>query len=105
MGWGDYIYNTSVGGGLGLTRTKHSVNFGVAYVKPLDIRGELAMGWSWGRPIQPGLRDQTGMEVYWKILLTPDLWLTPGVQVLFNPTFNPAVSSVTVPQIKLRLFL
>jgi carbohydrate-selective porin OprB len=49
-------------------------------------------------------RDQYGMETYWKLLVTPDLWVTPGVQFLFNPSRNFSTDFVAVPQIKFRLF-
>ena len=90
------------------------MNAGVAYLKPLGIRGEAALGATWARPIQDfdsglplfnGLRDQYGIETYWKILLTPDLWITPGVQLLIDPSFNPEEDLVGIATFKFRLFL
>jgi hypothetical protein len=50
------------------------------------------------------LSSQLGVEGYWKFLLLPSLWVTPGVQVIFDPTFNPAVDNVTIGRIDARLF-
>jgi len=81
---------------------------------PLGYRGEVALGASWAHPIQNfqsglptwnGARDQYGLETYWKLLLMPDLWVTPGVQMLFDPSYNPDTDFVGIAQIKFRLFL
>ena len=49
------------------------------------------------------LRNQTGFEAYWKMLLTPNLWITPGFQFLWNPSLNPTADRVFIPHIKFRL--
>ena len=72
--------------------------------KPAGIRGEAALGLAWIQPINPALNDQYGGELYWKLLLTPDLWITPGLQFIIDPTFNPAEAYILVAQFKLRLF-
>ena len=82
------------------------------YPKPLGIKGEVALALSWAEPLDrpdPLLgiqsdRDQYGIETYWKLLLTPDIWITPGVQLVFEPTFNPSTDLVAIPQIKFRAF-
>ena len=78
-----------MGGGFGFTNTEQGADFGYAYLKPLGIQGEAAVAWAWSRPLESGLRNQQGLELYWKFLLLPRLWVTPGVQIVFNPTFNP----------------
>jgi len=37
------------------------------------------------------------------MLVTPNLWITPGLQVVCNPSFNPGVNTVYIPDIKFRL--
>ena len=51
------------------------------------------------------LDDQWGLEAYWKVLFTPDLWITPGVQMIWDPSLNPNDDFVSIAQIKFRLFL
>jgi len=110
VGFGSYTYNEAEGGGLSLSFGRHTVTAGGAFLKPLGIRGELGLGFAW---MQPGAnpllgttdpRDQYGLETYWKILLTPDLWVTPGVQFIFNPSRNFSTDFVAIPQIKFRVF-
>jgi carbohydrate-selective porin OprB len=55
-------------------------------------------------PLNGALRDQYGGELYWKLLLTPDLWVTPGVQFIVDPSFNPNEDFVVIGQFKFRLF-
>lgn len=49
-------------------------------------------------------QDQFGLESYWKILMTPNSWLTPGVQVVFDPAFNPDEEVIVIPHVKFRFF-
>ncbi len=112
VGFANYGYNNSYGGGFGFTNTRQAVNAGFGYQKPLGINGEVAMALSWAEPLDrpdplTGIqsdRNQYGLETNWKILLTPDLWVTPGVQLIFDPTFNPSTDFVAIPQFKFRVF-
>jgi len=114
VGFGSYTYNTAEGGGFGVTFAKHTVNAGVALQRLLGINGELALGATWMESIDnlflptlpPGtqIKDQYGFELYWKLLLTPDLWITPQVQYIVNPSFNPTTDSILIPGLKFRLF-
>jgi hypothetical protein len=102
--FGDYAHNTAEGGGLGTTNTRQAVNLGAAHVNPLGNRGEVALGVSWGDPIAGELRSQSGLEVYWKILVMSNLWLTPGIQYIVHPTFNPETDSFSIAQLKFSFF-
>jgi carbohydrate-selective porin OprB len=62
------------------------------------------LGAVWAKPINRTLRDQYGIETYWKILFAEDLWVTPNLQLIFNPTYNTAKTVLAVGGIKLRLF-
>ena len=104
VGFGSYAYNNAVGGGFGMTRVGRAVNAGLAYLKPLDIRGEVAIAGSLARPIDEDLRDQSGVEAYWKILVMSNFWTTPGVQYLINPSLNPETDSILLAQIKISAF-
>ncbi len=111
VGFGSYTFNTAEGGGFSLSFARHTVTGGLAVLKPAGIRGEVGVGLSWmdafedvTLPVIGDLRNQFGSEVYWKLLLMPDLWITPGVQFVWNPAFNPAADFVAVPQLKFRLF-
>ena len=112
VGFANYTYNNSRGGGFGFTFYEHVVNVGMAVNKPLGIRGEIAGAFTWAKALDGGGcgllpcngDSQTAVEVYWKILLTPDLWITPGTQIHFDPVGNPGASFVSLPTLKFRAF-
>jgi hypothetical protein len=102
-----YTYNTAEGGALA-TFGKHTVTAGVVRLDPFGVKGEFGTGLIWFKPLPDlipdvKLRNQTGFEAYWKILLTPNLWITPGFQFLWNPALNPTVDRVFIPHLKFRL--
>ncbi len=106
--FGSYTFNTAEGGGISVSLARHTVTAGGAYLKPLGIKGEAAAGLMWVKPhrdLVPGvkLRNQYGFETYWKILLTPNLWITPGIQFVFDPFLNPDTDSIVIPHLKFRL--
>ena len=102
--YGNYTYNTAQGGPFGLTVTDHSVTGGLAFLRPFHVNGEWSLGAVWAKPINRTLRDQYGIETYWKILFAEDLWVTPNLQLIFNPTYNTTKTVLAVGGIKLRLF-
>ena len=105
VGFGSYTFNTAEGGGSSLSLARHTVTAGVAVLKPGGIGGELGVGTAWMDPLDGALRSQFGGEVYWKLLLTPNFWITPGAQLIWNPSLNPETGFVAVGQVKFRLFL
>lgn len=58
-------------------------------------------------PIGPGQCNeqavQAGCPHTRRMLVTPNLWITPGLQVVYNPSFNPGVDTIYIPDIKFRL--
>ena len=103
-----YTYNTAEGGGTSITLGRQTVTAGAAYLDPFGIQGEVGTGLILFEPLRdlvPGmeLRNQTGFEAYWKVLLTPNLWITPGFQYLWNPSLNPTADRVFIPHIKFRV--
>ena len=102
--FGNYAYNTSEGGGFNYTNTQRAINLGIAYLRLFDAKGELAMAASWAQPIDKDLRNQVGIETYWKILIGSDLWITPGIQFIWDPTYNLNTNFIAIPQLKARIF-
>jgi Carbohydrate-selective porin, OprB family len=98
------------GGGILATLAAQTGVAGVAYLRPFGIQREAALGVMWSQLI-PNLvpaavhSDQYGLEAYWNIGVTPDATVTPGIQLIFNPVFNPKVDFVAVPHIKFRVTL
>ena len=128
VAFANYTYNTAEGGIRGvLTNASHNVNLGIARIQPFNVQGEIGASINFVDPnsnrvnainnpenpseflfsqIYGQARDglQYGGELYWRILLFPDLWVTPGAQLIFNPTFNTRSDILFAPHIKTRLF-
>lgn len=49
----------------------------------------LGLGLSWGKPSASGLDDQFVAEINHKVQWTRRLAVTPSVQLIANPSFNP----------------
>ena len=49
------------------------------------------------------VRNQYGFETYWKISFTNNIWITPGVHLVLDPSLNLEDDFITIPQIKLRV--
>jgi carbohydrate-selective porin OprB len=94
----------SQAGPQGATNADHSATAGVAFLRPFHVNGEWSFGAVWAKRFNRSLRDQYGIETYWKILFASDLWVTPNLQLIFKPTYNTTKTVLAVGGIKLRLF-
>ena len=115
VGFANWAYNTSKGGGFGFTALEHAVNVGLAYNNPFQIKGEIAAAYSWGKALDLGQcgakpcsgQQQSDIEMYWKILVLPDMFVSPGLQMVFNPSLFPGADTpglVWVPTLRSRIF-
>jgi hypothetical protein len=110
VGFASYTYNTARGGGISTTFSGNTAVAGAALIRPFGIRGEVAMAGMWSLPFKDifpgsGQRDQWGIETYWNVALTPNMTLTPGIQFIFDPSFNPRTNFIAIPAVKFRLFI
>lgn len=115
VGFANYSYNEVQGGGFGFTNSRQALDLGVAYLDPANISGEILAGITWAEPLNIPLPDpvrpiptdrvQTAFELNWKLLVTPDLWITPGFQVIWNPSFAPDTNTIFMPQFKFHISL
>lgn len=112
VGFGSYTYNQAKGGGISVTFSRQTGTVGMAYLKPFGIQGEVSLGLMWQETLPdlfPGVKndseDQYGLEVYWKILLTPNMFITPGFQYIRDPAFNKTADSIFIPHVKFRIWL
>ena len=108
-------YNTVKGGGFGWTNSQLAFDLGTGYLDPFNIKGEILAGVTWARPLDREVPDpvrdistdiiQGTFEFNWSLLLTPNFWITPGYQLVWNPSFAPDTKSIHLPQFKFRIFL
>ena len=71
------------------------------------MKGEAAIGLLYMNPIEEifeeEVRDQYGVETYWRILLTPHIWLTPEIQLVLDPALNFEDDFIVIPHVKFRV--
>lgn len=112
VGFANYTFNTVEGGGFGLfTVADHAATLGVVRMNPFKIRGELGGAFHMANPMTERAEllggrtePQYGAEVYWRVLVLKQLWVTPGFQCFINPTFNLRDDFFVAPSIKARVF-
>lgn len=84
-----------------------SVSAGYAY----NIAGPntLGVGLNWNRPNEstfgPGLDDQYSSEIFFKWQVTHHSELTPNIQLISNPAFNPTDNFTAVFGLRARVFM
>ena len=127
VGFANYTYNTVEGGGFGIfTNSDHGFTTGLVKTNPFNVKGEIGMAFMLANPkparvdlfnqiadqnpggaLFPGARSevQTGFEAYWRLLVLRQLWVTPGFQFHWNPTFNENDDVIFAPVIKARAIL
>jgi carbohydrate-selective porin OprB len=107
VGFAAYTYNTAQGGGVTGTLSKHVVTAGVAYLNPASVRGEAAVSLLFMDPIDEifsgPVRNEYGLETYWRMSFTNNIWITPGIRLLFNPALNQDHDFIVMPQLKFRV--
>lgn len=112
VGFANYTYNTVEGGGFGIfTWADHVATIGVVRMDPFKIKGELGAALSFTNPITDRIEllggrtePQYGGEIYWRVLVLKQLWVTPGMQFFVNPALNKRNDFLFAPTIKARVF-
>jgi porin len=83
-----------------------SISTGFAY-QPVVGGNQFGVGFNWGEPSEstwaPGLKDQSSVELFYRIQLFEELAITPDLQYIKNPALNPAEDSLWVFGLRVRL--
>lgn len=79
---------------------------GIQALKPLGFTNDRAgiAAW-WGKPTDSSLDDEYGLDMFWKLQVSPWLELTPGLQLNLNPAIQTDRSSAVIAQVRLRMVL
>ena len=83
--WMPFVRAGYSDGGGALLEGMVAAGFGMLFRKN-DLLG---IGLSWGRPQLEGVKDQYTTEFFYRIQLLPSLAVTPDVQLIIEPPFNP----------------
>ncbi len=88
----------------GGTEVRHILSGGVGIKDPFGSTDDfLGVGVAWGEPQDRALRDQYVAEAFYRIQVTPNIRLTPGFQLIVNPSENPNDDLIGVFEVRLRL--
>jgi porin len=88
-----------------VTAIRTFVSGGVGVEGPFGRSGDFfAIGVAWSRPSPgEGVRDETILEMIYRVRLTPTLELSPDLQLVFDPAQNPGDDLIVVPGVRLAL--
>ncbi len=96
-------YGYSDSGRRGPSALEHMVNGGVAID---DIFGQsndrVGIGLTWARPADEALDDQVAMDMFYRVQVTPEIAVSPTLQVIFDPVRNPDEDEIFVWGIRTR---
>ncbi len=84
------LYKTTVSAGLGL------------YTRQTDLLG---VGLNWSDPGDAFDEDQYTAEIFYRLTVSPNLAITPSVQLIANPALNPAEDSLAIFGLRGRIAL
>ncbi len=82
-------------------KEQFSAGFGI--MKPFGRGGDMfGAAVAWSRSNNPSVRQETMLEVFYRIQVTDMLELTPDLQFVFNPGAQPASDLVVITSLRLR---
>jgi porin len=85
-----FRYGYADSGKRGPVSIEHMVNGGVAIDNILGQRNDrIGTGLTWSRPVDGALDDQRTVDVFYRVQVTPQIAVTPMVQVIFDPVRSP----------------
>jgi porin len=65
----------------------------------------IVIGVSWTEPTDDTKNDQTAIDAFYRVQVTPQIEFGPTLGVVFNPVDNPDEDTVYVGGLRLRVFL
>lgn len=83
---------------------EHMISGGIGFIEPFGQKNDtLGIGAAWARPTDGTLRDQYGGEAFYRVQLTPVLSVTPGFQLIVNPSLNPTDDVIVLFEFRARI--
>jgi porin len=88
----------------GPTPVKHMANVGLVID---DIFGQandrIGVGYTWSDPANRALDDQSEIDAYYRVQVTPEIQISPTFQVIIDPARNPDEDTIYVMGIRTRI--
>ena len=86
--------------------SRQTASAGVVFRRPLGWADDrLGIAYHMNDPVDPTLRTEHGMEIYWKIQLTHRIAFTPDLQMYFTPARATDRDITTIVGLRLRIVL
>ena len=90
----------------GPTPVEHMANVGFAIDGLFGQSNDrIGVGFTWSDPADKALDDQSTIDAYYRVQVTPEVAISPTLQVIFDPVRNPDEDQVYVLGIRTRLAL
>jgi porin len=87
----------------GAAAVKQQASVGVVFQNVSQRNDDvIGIAASWMDPADPAFRDETTLEAFWRIHLTPEIAITPSIQYIRNPAKTTAYDSTTVASLRVR---
>lgn len=93
----------SYGTGAGL-EVRQVLAVGVGFERVFGQNDDhIGIGVSWGQPADRSLRDEYVVESFYRFYLTPNLHISPDIQLIVHPSRNPKEDLIAVLGLRLRV--
>jgi len=91
---------------LGPTPSRHMVNAGLVIDGIFgQANDRVGVGYTWSDPADRTLQDQSAIDAYYRLQLTPEIEVGPTLEVIFDPVRNPDEDTVFVWGLRARIAL
>ena len=90
----------------GPTPAKHMANAGLVVDGIFgQDKDRIGVGYTWSDPADRALNNQSEIDAYYRVQLTPEIQVGPTLSVIFDPVRNPDKDRITVWGFRTRLAL
>ena len=88
----------------GPTSVAEMFNIGVVFHEVFGQSNDrLGLGYTWSDPVDESLGDQSAIDFYYRIHVTPEIAISPTLQLVFDPVRNPEEDEVWFTGIRTRI--
>ena len=88
----------------GPTPAEHMANLGLVIDNIFGQDNDrIGLGYTWAKPADGALDDQSEVDAYYRVQLTPQIQIGPTLSVIFDPVRNPDEDRITVWGLRTRV--
>jgi len=90
----------------GPTSVKHMANAGLVVDEIFgQMNDRIGVGVTWSDPIDRTLDDQTTVDAYYRVQVTPEIQMGPTLELIFDPARNPDEDRIAIWGFRTRIAL